>query len=468
MKSLWKRWGIQMKNETRGWKNVFLFTLVQTLKSKAYLVSLIMFLVFSLASVPVMSLISGKAGQTNQKNPIKKVYVVNETKLKDMDFSKAMKASTVRHIAFEPTKESYDVILKRIDEKEKTSVVLKITSQESAYHLDFVKSSSNAVSKKNVQALADMVKKYFEHYKVAVLEMTPQQNEMINAWVNTKIVKTDLVGNEVVKKDTSISSNEYWLVYAILFIVLMVNSMSSSQIATAIISDKASKVVEYLLTSVRPLAIIVGKILAVLITVLIQIISIMLCMLISTIFTSKFLTNDVTNLLRGFISAKTLGNINVMNILCSLLVIALGFIFYATLAGLCGATVSRMEEAGEGLKLFTFANLIGAYVGMGAASALMAAGDNAFVTFALLFPLSSPFLVPGAILIGKTNALLLILAVALQVICIVLLFLFVARVYETLILHNGSKIGIKELIQISKRNSGSVLRKASKGGVRNE
>jgi ABC-2 type transport system permease protein len=465
MKYLLKRWGIQMKNETRGWKSVFRFTLVQTLKSKAYIVSLVLFLVLSLASIPILSLFSEK---TDGKNPIEKVYVFNETPLQDLNLSKVSENEPESHIIFETTNEEYDSVLARIEEKEKTSVTLKISTDGSTYHLDFVKSSSNVVKNSNIQALADVVEKYFEDYKIDVLDMTPQQNSMVNAKVETNITKTDAAGNEVIREDTSISNNEYWFVYVILFIVLMVNSMSSSQIATSIASDKSSKVVEYLLTSIRPLAIIIGKVLAVLITVLLQIVSVMVCMLISTLFTSRYLTYDVTGMVSKFVPANILGNLNFINIIGSMVVIVLGFIFYATMAGLCGATVSRMEEVGEGLKLFTFANLIGAYIGMGAAGSLTAAGDNAFVTFALIFPLSSPFLVPGAILVGKVSILIIILSVVLQVICIVLLFLFVARVYETLILHNGSRIGIKELVRISKRNSGSVSLKVPKGGAHDE
>jgi len=87
---------------------------------------------------------------------------------------------------------------------------------------------------------------------------------------------------------------------------------------------------------------------------------------------------------------------------------------------------------------------------MGAAGVLMASGTNGFVTFALLFPLSSPFLLPGAMFVGKVSVGLSILSIVFLVIFMILLFKFVAKVYETLILHNGSRIGLKELVKISK------------------
>ncbi|MDP4089650.1 MAG: ABC transporter permease, partial [Bacillota bacterium] len=143
-------------------------------------------------------------------------------------------------------------------------------------------------------------------------------------------------------------------------------------------------------------------------------------------------------------------NLNILNIIFCLILIVLGMVFYAALAGLAGATVSKIEELNEGLMLFTITNLIGVYIGLAAAIILMKSGVNGFVTFSFLFPLSSPFLLPGAILIGKVSLPMAALAMLFEVIFIILLFRFVAKIYETLILHNGNKIKVKDLIKISR------------------
>jgi ABC-2 type transport system permease protein len=120
------------------------------------------------------------------------------------------------------------------------------------------------------------------------------------------------------------------------------------------------------------------------------------------------------------------------------------------LAGIAGATVSRLEEINEGLTIFTMVSLVGVYIGLGAANTLIGAGTNAFVVFAFLFPLSSPFVLPGAILVGNASLPIVALAIALELVLIILLFRFVAKIYETLILHNGNTIKLKQLFQISK------------------
>ena len=43
------------KDSIRGWKDVFTFTLTQTLKSKAYIVSLVIMMVIAMVSMPLMN-----------------------------------------------------------------------------------------------------------------------------------------------------------------------------------------------------------------------------------------------------------------------------------------------------------------------------------------------------------------------------------------------------------------------------
>jgi ABC-2 type transport system permease protein len=222
----------------------------------------------------------------------------------------------------------------------------------------------------------------------------------------------------------------------------MITIMSSSKIATSIVIEKSSKVIEQLLISVKPLAIVVGKTLATLSAVLLQFVSIIILAFISNYVTNNRMSVSKSNVIENYINPDIISNLEVGNILICLIVIALGIIFYATLAALVGSTASRLEEMAESLSLFTIASLIGAYVGMGAAGSLVGVGDNPFVYFALIFPLSSPFILPGAVLLGKSPIYITIISVILLAISIILLFNFTAKVYETLILHTGNRIKI--------------------------
>ncbi len=447
------------KSNLTGWQDVFSFTLVQTLKSKTFLVSYAILMALVLISMPLITMFmnSGKE-DPNAPSPIKMVYVENKTTLPDMDFSQLTKQEAFQNITFVALGEDYKVVEDRIDTEEDTSVLLTILEEATSYSLSFVKSGSGPVKDSNLEQLGNAVQEQFEAFRIQTLGISDEQITMLQAPVTTAVALTDTQGNVIEKEDTSISFNEYWLMYGILFVVLMVNTMGSTQIATSIVTEKSTRVIEYLLTSIKPLALMVGKILATLIAVLVQMVSMVVMVFISNQISAMISGGNKTTLLSEYLPKNIFENINIFNIILCFLLVILAFVFYATLAGLAGATVSKMEELNEGLTLFTFTNIIGAYIAIGALSTLIGSGLNPFVTFSLLFPLSSPFILPGAIIVGKVSAPIIAAAIALLIISILLLFKFVAAVYETLILHNGNTIKLKELMKISKliRKGGNV------------
>ncbi len=436
------------KSNINGWRNVFSFTLRQTLKNKAYLISFALLLMLSMVSMPLIKSITTGNEDSNAPSPIQKVYVVNQTALTNVDFNGYLKDEKLSHILFEDLKEDYDTVVDRIENGENTSVILAITNQNGAFSLSFLKASKGPVKDSNLQYLVVSVSKQFEAFKLEALGVTEEQAAILHAEVSTKVSLADADGAIIVKENTAISNAEYWFIYGILFVILMVNMMASTQIATSIVTEKSTRVVEYLLTSVRPLALMVGKILAMLVAVLLQIVTMVLVLFGSNKISASLSGSE--SVMAQYLPKDIFGNLNILNILICLILFVLGIIFYATLAGLAGATVSKLEEISEGMTLFTLVNLVGVYIGLGAANTMMASSDNSFVTFALLFPLSSPFVLPGAILVGKASLSMAAIAIVLQLVFIVLLFRFVAKVYETLILHTGSKIKVKDLVKLSK------------------
>jgi ABC-2 type transport system permease protein len=439
------------KSNISGWKDVFSFTLVQTLKNRAFLISFLILLLLASVSMPIISrLTTGGQKDDGQANPIKKVYVNNETALPDLNFSGITQEKALNHIIFEALQEDYDTVADRIQSTEKESVILTVSESAGSYSLKFVKASKGPVKNNSLQNLGNAAAKEFENIKLTTLGITEEQDNMLHAKVATTVTMADANGKPIIKEDTTISGSEYWFIYGILFTLLMVNMMASTQIATSIVTEKSTRVVEYLLITVKPLAIMVGKIIAMLTAVLFQMITMILVLFASNQITAMLSSGSHKSIMEQYLPDHIFQNINIVHLALCLILIVLGMIFYATLAGLAGATVSRLEEISEGLTLFTFTNLIGVYVGLAAANVLMGAGNNGFVTFALLFPLSSPFVLPGAILIGKASVLIALAAIVLQIIFNMLLFKFVSKVYETLILHSGNTIKLKELIKISK------------------
>ena len=310
-----------MKNKFTGWKDVFVFTLTQALKSRAYQVSLMVLLILALVSMPLISLITSRGQEDeNAPSPIQKVYVDNESDFSDIEFTEILADHRMSHIQFETMQEDYDVVSERIEEEENDSVILSITDGEGAYTLHFVKASKGPVSDNSIQLLGDMVAQQFEKLKLDSLNMTEEQIAMIYAGVNSWVSVTDDSGAAIVKEDTSITFSEYWVIYGILFVVLMISMMASTQIATSIVTEKSTRVIEYLLTSVKPLALMVGKTLAMLTATIIQMGSMFIALFISNSLSGQFSSTGDQSVIGKYVPGNLFENLNTANIILCILV----------------------------------------------------------------------------------------------------------------------------------------------------
>ena len=436
------------KDSVRGWKDVFTFTVTQTLKSKTYIVSLIIMMVIAMVSMPVLNTVLLKDTlEGPEKSAVEKVYFFNMTLYRNLDLEGEL-TEGFQHIVFENTVGDMVALEEKIQEEEKNSVILYLVEDEQNCYIQFMRSPDGEVTNYELQMLGQYVQNAYSKAKIKLLGLTEEQKTFFETSVvaSSSIVDTE---NAIVLEDTSITTGEYWFIYGMMFLVLMICVMSSSQVASSIVQEKSSKVIEYLLTSIRPLAIIVGKVFAMLVIVMIQMIALVLAGYVSAKL-GELISGEGNNAITQFMTPEMLESLNFGNIVIGLVAAGAGMVLYATLAGLCGATASRMEEAGESLSLLTMTSLIGFYIGFGAAGTLMASGDNAFVTFALIFPVSSSFLLPAALLVGKADLWIALIAIAVLVASIVLMFLFVAKVYEGLILHNGSRLKFKDVLAMAK------------------
>lgn len=435
-------------NSTTGWQSVFSFTFLQTFKSKAFLITFAILVVLSLVSMPLINwLVSLQS--TDTPNPVKMIYIFQETEFAENPFLPNLEDKTLRHILFEHRTENMDALAANIENQETDAVILHITDEPDYLALDFIKSSNSDASKADVEVLMNAVRDQYDIYRMNTLGMSDQQKEILNAAIETKVSLADAEGNIIFKEDTSISYQEYWYFYGILFVTMMVSILASSQVATTIVTEKSTRMVEYLLISVKPLALMIGKVLAMLIAVLIEVL-VVICMLLCSNLLSIYFGSSGESVMSRFIPDMVFQNLHPVNIIICLIAAFIGMVFYATLAALSGASISKLEELSEGLMLLSFTAIIGSYIGIGAAIVMMESGVNGFVIFAQLFPLSSAFVLPGMILLGKSSLPLIALAIAMQLLAIILLFRFVAKIYTYLILHNGSPIKLKMLMKLSK------------------
>ena len=252
------------------------------------------------------------------------------------------------------------------------------------------------------------------------------------------------------------------------FVVKMVLPMLSSlvlfmlifiygqMVAQSIAQEKTSKVMELLLTSVRPLAIIIGKILAMGSLALIQFMMIVASGVLgiavsvplsSSIIGSSEETGAVTSQLMNEVG-NALGGFSPVVIALIIVVFIVGFIFFALIAGLIGATVSRMEDLNAAMQPMSVIGVLGFYLAYFPSS--MGGRANTMALISYYLPISSPFSIPSALLTGAIDIPQALLAVLVLCVFVVLMALLVARVYEQIILHTGNRLKLGDILGLVK------------------
>jgi len=470
------------KSEYIGWKEVFHFTLVQGMKGGAYKGFLIVGCLILLLAQPVVNFFKTMDKEEEAYHcEVTEFTVYDEVGL-PIDYTKALADEGFKDVKINlaPTM-SFDDHVKALEEKSKDKegekskeVIVHMTYEEAGYfNLTFVKASNADVKDSDAQKLADTFYSYFDEERINAIQVSQEQLDFLNRPVDTKLEFVTEAGEAVPEEEKAeaISTDEYNVMYILLFVVFMIVNLCGSSIANSIITEKSTKVVEYLMINVRPMALITGKILANLVMVIIQFVAMGACFAVSGVINrALFGETEKVAVSEGFevsvmdssAMLELLSGVSVGEVLMAVAAVICGMMFFCVLAGLCGATASKLEELSESTKLYTMLMLIGFFLSFAVVMMLYGgAGNQTFTNICCLIPISSPFILPACLLLGKVSWGVSIIGLAILVVFVWALFSLAAMVYESLIFYNGKVMSFKDILQIAK-NRRQVERKGEK------
>jgi len=438
------------ESKITGWQDVFRFTFVQTMLEKSTIISLVIICTILLLSTPVVTLIKNQMNDGEQKSNISTVYVKDDTSFTEADYSTiASEEENYSKVEFVNTDKSLEELTDLVVE-EKKAVILHITEEGSDFQIHLIKNPNGGVKDKDMDSLIEKIKARFEDIRILNLQITQEQYDMAYAEVTTDVYVAEIDGG---KKDKSVgfADGEIGFLYALAVVPFIFLATAGAMVASSIIIEKSSKVIEYLMISIRPLAIIFGKVLAMFCIMIVQFGLMGISYFASTILNGIIFTGTFNINLNKFITPDILSKLNVGNVFLIVLIYLFGFLFYSVFASLFGSTVSRIEELQEGLSIYTITTIVGFYLAYFLITANMAGSDGGVMIYVVsLLPISAPFIVPAYLLLGKISLFVGLGSLVIQIVTFILLTLFVAKVYETLILHSGNRIKVKDLIKIFK------------------
>ncbi len=432
---------MKMREQLSGSTQVFRFTLRQFFRSRANNISLLVTLLVVLASMPLMTYIQGgQTAQQEERAELAWVAVDNRTAL---PLSASMLAQepfwSETKLTDGPSQQADAVVTVTGDAAGYTVAVtgqgsgydLSILEMDMCYYVEQARIAASGISQQQLDVL------YSDYYVGEEPESSAEE-----IWLET---------------DDEAMPDGFWVQYGYAIAVMMLCLMSASYVIRAVVEEKDSKLIELLLLSVKPLALLMGKILAAMVYVFGMLLMMLLGWVGSLAITAAVFGKDsvahITGTLAEILSMEQVDITQVLTIGTVLVVsLLLGYLTMSMIGGLSGACCSGMEEAGSASSTVTLVTMVG-YLGACVFGAIPGKG---VALFSSLCPVLSMFCAPVQYVQGNISFWVLLVSWVLQAAVVALLALLAARVYADLIIYRGSRIRYKELLRMARSGKEAV------------
>ena len=238
------------------------------------------------------------------------------------------------------------------------------------------------------------------------------------------------------------------MIYSVALLILC--TFVSSFIIQKVIEEKASKLAELLMVSVSPLAMLVGKILAVMTYILGLVLSLAAVVGLSYVITGRFADTSVLyrQIAESGISMETL-QVSPVTALILVVSLLLGYLQVSLISGLVGtecSTTEDVEPANMAVVLLVMAGYMIATVAAGVGS------NPVLATVISLCPITSMFCAPVRYIIGDIGFGMLALSWVIQFAVIVVLAYVCARIYRALMMYRGNRMKLSGWITMFRQN----------------
>lgn len=443
-----------MNKKTYGLKGlgeVFRFTLVQTFKNKAYLSSLILMLVMSILSGPYMYF----AGSVGEKAGEK----IGSVSAEDLKMTDVYVNNTSGVIVAVEDLVSVDSIFENVKFHENETkneadllageVILDVATTAEGYQIDAIIGNESEINESELDLLLSDYKYAFDYNRKAAVGLDEEIISMVYSSVDSR-VDTEKEYNES-QNYSAVYNARSGIEMAYCFILMLVITLSASFIAMSVVEERASKLAETLLMSVDPVALLMGKILAMMCYTLLMIVGMVTGFLISNAFTSTFIIKGKQGAAAKMASALNLDTIfavlSPLNIVILVSFILLAYLACSVLTGILASSCSRQEEVGGTISGTTTITMIGYFVGIFS----MQIDKEIVHIVSALVPVVGCFTSPVNYIVGNINLGIFLLSLLIQVVTVVFMMWLCGKVYKKVLVHEGKSLKLFDLFGLMKK-----------------
>ena len=424
----------------KGFSKVYSFTVKQTFKNKAYLASIFVFMVVFILMGPLNYFMTKSSMESAEKAintdlekvEIDNVYISNETGFNLDD----IKIGNAKVTFSEPDAQN---TLGRKD------VSIYIKREETGYKVNGILADDSDISIHDMSAITDNVKEYFDEARMKSLSVSDKDIQKIAKGIShDSVITQEEYIQEENKTVTGDKFSKYILGFSIL--IFMMVSMSNSYIISSVTEEKQSKLVESLLVSVRPMALLLGKIIG-----MMTYIAVVLCVGLISSKISDFIMENVMHVdmkataSTGF-DLSIFKGMGTLPIIFCIFTMLIGFLSFAILSGLFGSACTKIEDIQNATGNIMTISMMGYFVSFGAGMM-----DEPVVNHLLsLIPPFSYYTLPVMYAAGRIELPIVLLSYAIQILLLFLLVILSAKTYRNLLLSDSSTPKLKAIFKSAK------------------
>ena len=439
-----------------GWGRVFGFTLRQIVARRGWLTTTLLPAVLLLAAIPAAMLL---VEQTSQKaptqTPITQVIVADETAGK-VDYALLNELGdplfhNITYTAADTPQAALSLAAGR-----ETALVLAVSRDESAYRLQLIRPDGTALKGKDASAYESFLERSFSAITVQKSGIDPTVLLALSQPITSEGTTSDAYYNE----DLSSGYNqvqelvESILPYAALMLMYFLVLIYGSSVAGSVVLEKTSKLMDTMLLSLQPAAMILGKLLAVALAGVVQLGvwvggAALGCMLgrqavlaispYSDMAMLRFLGSmgSVSGLFSGGAVAVAVG------------VIVAGFLMYCAIAAISGALASKQEDLSSTNTIFTMLLVVSFLISFfsRSSSSTSMVSDAVWLNYV---PFTAILCVPARAVLGQISLTTGLLSLALIVITMLAAVLLAGKLYSLTTFRRGDPLKPSDIPRLLK------------------
>ena len=452
-----------MKFNLRGFKAVFGFSFKQSADTISFKVTTVLVAILLAGALILVNIFGARSAKpdedsaapahvvgeiTDSSQPLsavltENIIVLDESGLGPIDFANLLNGNAAFGAVKFSSYEGSDIIeaAKSSEVTDKT-LLLHITKKDGNYLMETILPPESLITGSEADSILNQLIQAFEAFKMDKAGLAENQVSLITqpgGYTVSSLGEDEDIANMVVKMLAPMAFS-FMLYFMLIFY--------GQQISKSVSGEKTSKLVETLLVSVRPEALIAGKVLAVATQGVLQF-TIWIVALIGGLYGGNFIAGSMypgyTNPVITFIDLlkDTIGQsaLSLPAVIISILFFFFGFLFYSLLAALAGSMVSKPEDAASTQGIIMLPILVSFMLSY----FVPLSGNESFTAVARYIPFTAPFIVPVDLLTGLVSIPHGLLLLAVMILFTAIMVNLSARIFKGLILYNGQKITLRTI-----------------------